>query len=317
MLEFFNNHIEIVNQQVSLPILEEKDIELWIKREDLIHKDVSGNKFRKLKYNIDQAKQEGKDTVLTFGGAFSNHIVATAVAGHILGIKTIGVIRGDELAGKLDKVLKENDTLRVAHENGMVFEFVTRERYRQKKEPSFIEELKQKFGDVYIVPEGGTNHFAIKGCQEILKEEDQHFDYICSAVGTGGTISGLINSLKPHQKAIGFPALKGEFLKTEIENYVHNQNWRLEHGYNFGGYAKYNQDLVDFINDFYKQTQIPLDPVYTGKLLYGLIDLIKKDTFKKGTKILAVHTGGLQGILGFNNRLKKRGGDVSPLKIII
>lgn len=305
-MEFFNNHIKIENQQVKLPILEEKGVELWIKREDLIHKDVSGNKFRKLKYNVQGAKNQQKDTLLTFGGAFSNHIVATAVAGNLLGLKTIGVIRGDELKNRFDEIIKENDTLRVAYENGMKFEFVTREAYRKKTETAFIEQLKNKFGDFYLVPEGGTNSFAIKGCEEILIPEDEKFNYICSAVGTGGTISGIINSVKMHQKVIGFPALKGDFLFDEIKKYTNSDNWSLNLDYNFGGYAKFNSDLIRFINWFYKQTNIPLDPVYTGKMIFGILDLVEKDYFKKRTKILAIHTGGLQGILGFNKKLQNK-----------
>lgn len=303
----FNLPTEIKTEQVHLPILKEKGIELWIKREDQIHEHVSGNKYRKLKYNILEAKNQNKTTLLTFGGAYSNHIVATAVAGKLAGLETIGIIRGDELNNQLEKVLQENKTLQVAKENGMKFDFVSREKYRQKHEPTFLKELEEKFGDFYLVPEGGTNSLAIKGCEEILTKQDENFNYICVAVGTGGTISGLINTAKTDQKIIGFPALKGDFLKEEIITLSSNtENWNLETNYNFGGYAKYNVDLIRFINEFKELTQILLDPIYTGKMLFGIIDLIKKDHFKKGSKILAVHTGGLQGIDGVNKKLKKK-----------
>ena len=303
----FNSKIQTQNQQVILPILEEKKVTLFIKREDLIHPFVSGNKFRKLKYNLQEAKKLKKKALLTFGGAYSNHIAATAVAGKLGGFKTFGIIRGDELGKNLKETLEENATLREAHKNGMKFHFVSRELYRQKSSFGFIEKMKNKWGDFYVIPEGGTNCLAVDGCEEILTKEDSEFDYICSAVGTGGTIAGLIKSLKKHHKVIGFPALKGNFLSEEIKKYtVKNNNWSLQKAYHFGGYAKYNEELITFINDFKKETTILLDPVYTAKMVFGILDLIKKDTFTEGTKILAIHTGGIQAIAGFNQRLENK-----------
>ena len=303
---FFKQEFISENQQIILPILEEKKVELFIKREDLIHPFVSGNKFRKLKYNIEEAKKLKKNSLLTFGGAYSNHILATAVAGKMAGLKTFGIIRGDELGKNLKKTLEENATLREAHENGMKFNFISREIYRQKNSFGFIEKMKNKWGDFYLVPEGGTNCLAVNGCQEILTKEDSEFDYICSAVGTGGTIAGLVNSVKKKQKVIGFPALKGNFLSEEIKKYTIKKNLSLNKDYHFGGYAKYDSELISFINDFTEQTGILLDPIYTGKMLFGIIDLIKKDTFSEGSKILAIHTGGIQGIEGVNQRLEKQ-----------
>ena len=303
----FNALIETENQEVHLSILKDKNIRLFIKREDLIHPFVSGNKFRKLKYNIQEAKSQKKQALLTFGGAFSNHIVATAVAGKITGLKTIGVIRGDELGVDLEKTLAKNSTLREAHKNGMVFHFVTREAYRNKKEQSFIESLELKFGNFYLVPEGGTNELAVKGCEEILTDSDKDFDYICAAVGTGGTISGLINFAAKNQSILGFPALKGDFLIEEIAPFVNqSQNWNLINDYHFGGYAKYNSELISFINQFKEETKIQLDPIYTGKMLFGIVDLIKKNYFSENSSILAIHTGGIQGIEGFNQKLAKK-----------
>ncbi|MFK8059205.1 MAG: 1-aminocyclopropane-1-carboxylate deaminase/D-cysteine desulfhydrase [Polaribacter sp.] len=294
------------NEQIFLPILEEKKIELFIKREDLIHPFVSGNKFRKLKYNLEEAAKLKKNALFTYGGAYSNHIVATAVAGKMAGFKTFGIIRGEELAKNLKQTLEENATLREAHENGMKFQFVSREIYRQKNTFGFIEKMKNKWGDFYVIPEGGTNEFAVKGCEEILTKEDAIFNYICSAVGTGGTIAGLINASKKRQKIIGFPALKGNFLRDEINQFAKKSNWKLQKDYHFGGYAKYNEDLIRFINDFTKETSVLLDPVYTGKMLFGILDLIGKDAFAEGSKVLAIHTGGLQGIAGFNQNLEKK-----------
>ena len=295
------------NQQVSLPILQEKKVDLFIKREDKIHPFVSGNKFRKLKYNILEAKNQQKERLLTFGGAYSNHIVATAVAGNLSDLKTIGIIRGDELGKNLEKTLTSNSTLRTAYENGMQFQFISREAYRNKTSKEFINTLKNEFGDFYLIPEGGTNDLAIKGCEEILTNEDEKFDYICAAIGTGGTISGLINSAKNNQEIIGFPALKGDFLTKEIQQLAkRNDNWHLEAGYHFGGYGKYNADLIRFINEFKEEARVPLDPIYTGKMLFGIIDMIKKNQFPENSKILAIHTGGLQGITGINQKLKSK-----------
>jgi 1-aminocyclopropane-1-carboxylate deaminase len=286
----------------KLKTLFPNSISVQIKREDLIHPFVSGNKFRKLKYNLLQAKAENQKTLLTFGGAFSNHIAAVAFAGKERGFKTIGIIRGEELAQKVN----ENPTLLFAQKCGMQLEFISREEYRLKSELSFIENLKHKFGNFYLIPEGGTNALAIKGCEEIITHEDADFDYICCSIGTGGTISGLINSALPHQKVLGFPALKGDFLKEEIRNFAQNENWELISDYHFGGYGKINAELVLFINHFYAENQIPLDPIYTGKMVFGVIDLIRKNYFPAESKILMIHTGGIQGIQGMNIKLKNK-----------
>ncbi|GAA3649138.1 1-aminocyclopropane-1-carboxylate deaminase/D-cysteine desulfhydrase [Flavivirga jejuensis] len=289
-----------INQQVSLA--KEKGVELFVKREDKIHPFVSGNKYRKLKYNLLEAKEKGFKTLLTFGGAFSNHIAAVASAGNLLGFKTIGVIRGEELE---DKIVG-NETLSFAKQNGMQFKFVSRKDYRDKTSEAFLMALKKEFNDFYLIPEGGTNALAVKGCEEILTEADGVFDYVCCAVGTGGTISGLINCSKPSQQVLGFPALKGDFLQQDISKFVTKTNWDLITNYHFGGYAKINEELVTFINQFKKLNIIPLDPVYTGKMMFGIFDLIHNGYFKKGSKILAIHTGGLQGIKGMNTVLKNK-----------
>ena len=267
-----------------------------------MHPFISGNKYRKLKYNLIKAQEKGINTLLTFGGAFSNHIAATAYAGKENNLHTIGVIRGEELVNKW----QYNPTLKFAKKNGMHFKFVSREWYREKDNLEVIESLEKEFGDFYRIPEGGTNKLAVKGCEEILTQNDTNFDVICTCVGTGGTIAGIINSAQSDQRVIGFPALKGDFLKKDICKFVENSNWDLETNYNFGGYSKVSKILVEFINDFKSKTTIPLDPVYTGKMMYGILDMISKDYFKKGTKILAIHTGGLQGIEGMNILLKKK-----------
>lgn len=306
-MNIFSSEIQYSeNKEVTHPLLQEAKVSLFVKREDAIHKEVSGNKFRKLKYNLLEAQKKGYDKLLTFGGAYSNHIAATAAAGKIMGLDTIGVIRGEELGDDLKKTLSKNSTLALASQQGMQFEFVSRSMYRNKMDSSFLKNLKGKFGEFYIIPEGGTNQLAVQGCQEILCPDDKEFDVICCAVGTGGTISGIINSSCDHQKVLGFPALKGDFLNNEIKKYTFRDNWKLISDYHFGGYAKVHTELIDFMNRFKREQQIVLDPVYTAKMVFGIFDLIQNGFFRKNTRILAIHTGGLQGILGMNEILKKK-----------
>ncbi len=275
-------------------------IELFIRREDLIHPFVSGNKFRKLKYNLLQAKKERQNTLLTFGGAYSNHIAAVAFAGKENGFKTIGIIRGEELTSKIN----DNPTLKFAQDCGMTFDFISREAYQFKTEN--IDILLAKYGNFYLIPEGGTNELAVQGCEEIIQTSDKEYDFICCCVGTGGTISGIINSSFSHQKIIGFSALKGDFLQKDIRKFAKKENWELNANYHFGGYAKVTKELIEFINNFYKENEIPLDPIYTGKMVFGVINMIKQNYFPENAKILLIHTGGLQGIAGMNLKLKSK-----------
>ena len=298
----FLENKKVLNENISLGLFSISNFSLTIKREDILHPDISGNKFRKLKYNLIEADNQGKNVLLTFGGAFSNHIAALAAAGNEFGFKTIGVIRGEEIINKIN----ENPTLSFARSCGMQFHFVSREAYRNKENLDFIENLKSMFGDFYLVPEGGTNALAIKGCEEILTENDKKFDYICTAVGTGGTISGIIKSSTENKKVIGFSALKGTFQTSEVVKYTSKNNFIITDDYCFGGYAKIDSDLVRFINEFKEKTGIPIDPVYTGKMMFGIFDLLKKGYFKENSSILAIHTGGLQGISGMNQFLKKK-----------
>ena len=280
----------------SVPI--DSSVELSILREDLLFPQLSGNKFRKLKYNLLEAQRLGHDTLLTFGGAFSNHIDAVSAAGQIYGFKTIGVIRGEGTSSA-------NPTLSRAKSRGMQLHFVTRDEYRSKTSPDFIDALQDRWGDFYLIPEGGTNAMAVMGCSEILTPQTASFDYICCAVGTGGTIAGLAEGAEDNQTIIGFPALKGDFLEDEVNRLTDKRNWKIESGYEFGGYAKVSAPLIDFMNRFYQMYQIPTDPVYTGKLIFGVMDMIEKGRFPDGTRILIIHTGGLQGITGMNERLTK------------
>jgi 1-aminocyclopropane-1-carboxylate deaminase len=170
----------------------------------------------------------------------------------------------------------------------------------------YLEQLKAQFGTFYLIPEGGTNAWAVKGCEEIITERDAEYDYVCVAVGTGGTISGIINGSFDHQKIIGFPALKGDFLQKDICSFAQKNNWSLNLDYHFGGYGKVTPELIQFINSFYDAHAVPLDPIYTGKMVFGVMDLIEKNYFEKGSKILLIHTGGLQGIEGMNKELERK-----------
>jgi len=288
--------MEIKTQEISLPLLKEKEIKLFIKRTDQTHQHISGNKWYKLKYNLIEAKKQGFKTLLTFGGAYSNHIAATACAAKENGLKSVGVIRGEEH-------FPLNPTLQFAKEQGMHIHYVGRSDYREKTTLNFLEKLKVQFSDFYLIPEGGSNELAIQGTEDILEANDTQ-DYICCAVGTGGTIAGIINTSTDKQTVIGFPAIKGFYeLKKDIESWTNKQSWKLINDYSCDGYAKVNEELVQFINEFNTVHDIPLDAVYTGKMMLGILDLVAKDYFPKGSTILAIHTGGLQGNKGMSERL--------------
>ena len=284
---------------VEIPI--ESKVRLFIKREDLTHPEISGNKYWKMFYNVKKylEKEVSERKIITFGGAFSNHIAAAAALGNEFGIKTLGVIRGNEL----EDSWQENPTLFSAHQNGMSFRFVTRETYRYKEK--MMKELQEEFPEALVIPEGGTNENAVEGIQYMLNDETKEFDYICSAVGTGGTVSGLSKFAQPHQKIIGFKAVKDNSLENRIKNLSKKDNFILIDASD-GGFGKITDENVRFINEFYQYFGIVLEPVYTGKMLRKIFEMIADDYFPANSKILAFHTGGLQGIVGANEMLKKK-----------
>jgi len=294
---FFNAGLATPLQLLDHPVFEKAGIQVYLKREDLIHPQVSGNKWRKLKYNLVVAKALGFKHILTFGGAYSNHIYSTAAAGSIAGFKTTGIIRGEE-------TLPLNATLSFAKEQGMQLLYMDRTSYREKGTAAVIDGLRKKLGSFYLIPEGGTNRLALKGVEELLDDITIPFDYIATPVGTGGTLAGLIPKLKQGQRALGFSALKGDaFLEKAISQLLGKEakllNWEILYEYHFGGYAKVKPVLIEFMKAFETQFNIPLDPVYTAKMLYGLFNLAEKGFFEKGKTIIALHTGGLQGRAGF------------------
>ncbi len=282
-------------QEIHDARLEQAGVRLLIKRLGLVHSLISGNKWYKLKYNLLAAREQGCETVLSFGGAYSNHIHALAAAGHEYGFKTIGVIRGEAHCPL-------NATLQFAVDHGMRLTYLNREDYRRKASAEIIEKLKAGFGYFYLIPEGGSNALAVKGCAEIVSDIDESFDVIACACGTGGTLAGLIAGLEGKRRALGIAVLKGGgFLSDEVTKFFQMaigrqyENWQMVLDYHFGGYAKTNAELIAFIRQFETEHGIPLEQVYTGKLMYALFDMIARGEFERGTSIVAVHTGGLQG----------------------
>ena len=292
-------------EEITDPLINNTGIRLLVKREDLNHPLLSGNKWHKLKYNLVAACEDGFDTILTFGGAYSNNIYALAAAGKLFGFNTIGVIRGYEH-------LPLNPTLSFAVKLGMKFHYIDKDSYRQKDNVSFINSLKNKFGKIYVIPEGGTNSLGVKGASEILSNVTDNYDYVCCACGTGGTLAGIITKLTGKAKVLGFSVFKkGEFLIQDVEKMVFlssgrvYNNWKIKLNYHFGGYAKFNSELIHFINRFEEINNIPIEPIYTGKLFYGIYDLIRSGYFSRGETILAIHSGGLQGKAGMEPKIKK------------
>lgn len=286
----------------KVPITEipfKKGIRLYIKCEDLIHPEISGNKYWKLFHNVNSYLEKGvqEPVLISFGGAYSNHISALSALGKIHGIPTIGIIRGEELEYRW----KNNPTLTWAAENGMRFIFVTREAYREKGKLSAF--YQKAFPNALIIPEGGTNPLAVQGIKNMLSVDTQDFDYICTAVGTGGTVAGLSKFAQPHQKILGFKVVDDPSLQEKVSELSGRQSFTLLDAH-FGGYGKISDENIRFINKFSENYGIQLDPVYTGKMMMKLLSLINADFFPPNRKILAFHTGGLQGINGANEMLK-------------
>ncbi|MDN4166844.1 pyridoxal-phosphate dependent enzyme [Cytophagales bacterium LB-30] len=275
------------------PRLTKAGVELAIKYLDQAHPSISGNKFFKLKYNLQAARVQGHTRLLSFGGAFSNHIYALAHAAEAYGFEAIGIIRGERSEPL-------NPTLQVAEQKGMKLHFVSREAYRKKTEEDFIRNLQQDWGDFYLIPEGGSNAFAVKGCAEILSPEDNAYDFALVACGTGGTVAGLINTPNRKSKILGIPVLKGGFIKEAIQPYLlpDVSHYDIIEGYHGGGYAKVSLELLAGIKEM-DALGLRLDPVYTAKAFFALLDLAEKGYFPRGSKILFIHTGGLQGRAGF------------------
>jgi 1-aminocyclopropane-1-carboxylate deaminase len=291
-------------QLIPDPTAQRAGVRLLLWRDDLLHLDLPGNKTRKLKYNLLQAKAEGYTRLLTFGGAYSNHLAAVATAGRLYGFATTGLVRGEAHEPL-------NPTLAGCRADGMALHYLDRTTYRHRATPALLAELQQQFGPAYLLPEGGTNALALKGVGELIAELRQHtnFDAVAVAAGTGGTLAGLTLGLATAgypARAIGVAALKGaDFLRDEVDALTlaaagqRLPNYELHTSYHFGGYAKLPPELRAFIQGFQADYGVLLDPIYTGKLLFGVLDLIAKGHFAPGSTVVAVHTGGLQAWAGF------------------
>ena len=286
---------ESILTKVDDPFLENHQVELWIKRDDLIHPIISGNKWRKLKYNLNHALSVGADTLISMGGAYSNHLHALAYSGKILKLKTIGIIRGER-----PKTL--NPTLQDMENWGMELRFVTRSAYREYRNYNNHNDLPGIKPNEYWLPEGGANKLALTGIAELVDEIDIEFDSLCVACGTGTSLAGLIPAVPQATNVLGFAALKNaDFLRFDVQSLLSTNcnNWEIILDYHFGGFAKLNPTLIAFIMAFTQNTAIPLEPTYTGKMLYGIFDLIAKGYFKPGQRLIALHTGGLQSNRGY------------------
>ena len=282
--------------KIDDPLLAQYQIELWMKRDDLLHPIISGNKWRKLKFILDHALSSGADTIVSMGGAYSNHLHALAYTGKLVGLKTLGFIRGEQPE-------KLTPTLYDMQNWGMELRFVPRSDYRLLRQYKGCHDLPGLTPQQYWLPEGGAQALALKGVAELVNEIDVLYDILCVPCGTGATLAGIIDAAPDSVSVIGFAALKNAvFLQGDVESLLPRTctNWQINLDYHFGGFAKTNPELMTFIADFEYKTKIPLEPVYTGKMMYALYDLITKHTFKPGQRIIAVHTGGFQGKRGFS-----------------
>jgi len=280
------------------------NLDIFVKRDDLIHHDISGNKFRKLKYNLKYAFETGFEEIIAFGGAFSNLLYTLSVISYEMKIPATFYIRGDGFD-------KDNPTLKFIRQNGVKMIFMSRTSFKNIRKKEYLEKLQSQFPKSYIIPEGGSNNLAVPGSGEIVDEIVSQLgkepDYIIMDLGTGGTFAGVLNNLPGKTILIGISAIKGvNWTNTLTEifagdtGFLNKKNWKILEDYHFGGFAKYNKKLIDFINSYKSKYGIALDPIYTGKLVFAVNDLIEKKYFKDNSTIVWVHGGGLQGIRGFN-----------------
>ncbi|SDK69586.1 1-aminocyclopropane-1-carboxylate deaminase [Catalinimonas alkaloidigena] len=298
--------VSVPLQTLTHPVFRQRGIEVKVLRDDLyrlppwseeVRQHLAGNKWHKLRYNADQARREGHTTLLAFGGAYSNLIRAVATLGQAEGFRTIGVIRGEPHEPL-------NPVLQWACQCGMTLHYVDRTHYRQKHEPAFRDALAQQFGRFYLIPEGGSNALAVRGCRDILASVEEPYDWVCCPCGTGGTLAGLVVGMRPEAQALGFSVLKGgDFLRDDVRQLLHayarqfgpvsDRSWDVCTAYHFGGYARTTAELTSFVSHFTSVHRIPLEPIYTGKMFYGIVALAEKGFFPRGSALVAVHTGGV------------------------
>ncbi|MDG6773164.1 pyridoxal-phosphate dependent enzyme [Thiomicrorhabdus sp. ZW0627] len=288
-------------QPISDPLFEKKRIQVWIKREDLNHPDIQGNKWHKLRHNLAAALEKGQTELLTFGGAYSNHIAATAFAAKEYGLKSIGLIRGDELA---DNPQRWSHTLKLASENGMQLIFLNRQEYRKRNDASFLQTLQERYPNAFILPEGGSNALAVLGFESLmqnLQEQCPQWTHLYTAVGTGGTLAGLVKYASPYsgRKILGVATLKeADYLLPQISQWIGKTevvDWELLTQYHDGGYGKLSENLRLFKSRFETDYDVPLDPVYTVKAFHAFYQQLQQGEIPPGSNVVLLHTGGLQG----------------------
>jgi 1-aminocyclopropane-1-carboxylate deaminase len=294
---------KVINQPVDLSkaivqplasdLLLEKNVTMEVLRLDRIHPVISGNKWFKLRYQIQEALQQQKKGILTFGGAWSNHLVATALACQQAGLASIGIIRGEQPA-------ELSATLQEVQEYSMQLQFIARSVYSD--EAAIIPALQEKYPDYYIVPQGGQSHLGVLGAAEIVQlTQIKSYSHVSCATGTGTMLAGLVHAALPHQQVIGIcslkmPATANNSLNTFVKPYAANgKHYTIFYDYHFGGYARKTSELISFMNTIYQKHDLPTDFVYTGKLLFGLMQLVQTNYFQPGSRILVIHSGGLQG----------------------
>lgn len=309
METFFNTTLSTLHK-INLKAFTGQDFEIIIKRDDLIDALVSGNKWRKLKYNVEKALHQKADGIITFGGAHSNHLIATAKACSKIGLKSIGFVRGEELN------TTSNPTLQKCVQFGMQLIFLSREEYKMRNEKFYKDDVKLKYPNYYLVPEGGANFYGAIGCQEIMKELPKETTDIIVSAGTGTTAAGLILGANSHQKIHIVSALKGDWMKDEVAQLLKYitfdtdtaeeliDNAQFQYNAHRGGYAKLDNDLLEFISTFYQEYQIKLDAIYTAKSMLWLIEEVKKGNFTINSTVVFLHTGGVQGM---DYLMKKKG----------
>lgn len=285
-------------QRLEHPLFNAHRVQVWIKRDDLNHPLIQGNKWHKLRLNIQQAKREQKTSLLSFGGAFSNHILALAAAANDQGLNSIGYIRGDELA---DNHQAWSSTLKHAQGLGMQLKFIDRQTYRMRDHQAWLSNLQAQYPDAYILPEGGSNRLALNGIAELaqhLMQQQADFDYLLCAVGSGGTLAGLAKHLPNDKQILGIACLKqADYLITKIQDWLveSKENWQLLTQFHGGGFGKTNSDIVFKSNEFEQEFKVLLDPVYTAKMIYAFYQLLEQNYFAPDSKIILYHSGGLQG----------------------
>ncbi|KZN58119.1 hypothetical protein N473_05095 [Pseudoalteromonas luteoviolacea CPMOR-1] len=294
-----SSHLESPLQTIKHPLLTAKKIQLQVKRDDLLHPSVQGNKWRKLKYNLIALKRQQSQCLLTFGGAFSNHLYATAMASKLFHIPAHFIVRGPHLD-------LSNPTIRFAKACKVNLHPVTRIEYRQRHDVHYLEQLKRQFPSAFIIPEGGSNQFALQGCKELAQSLPSS-DYLCCAVGSGGTLAGILQGVHKTTKVLGFAVLKNaEYLNEEVTTLnpsaLKLNNWQILTQFHGGGYGKFSAPIWDFCQTMKRDHHLPLEPIYTGKMMHGLWQMIEQDQFPQHSRIIAIHTGGLQGLDGLRYR---------------